>query len=171
MPSDRSHPFIDYLLSLKQQQNRGALAHLRRGLGKPPGTVADVYPYVGRFLGDKTTLRERDEIYLVASLFALHDEHQTIGNLGASFHSIWMDAEKSSSLEKRFVNLLNANREELPGRLRHAVSLLKSKGVGVDYAQLLDDLRWWDSDRRTVQEQWARSFWAYSKTEDQSNEN
>ena len=41
---NQSNPYITYLLSLKE--NRGALAALRRGLGRPPGTAPEMYPYV-----------------------------------------------------------------------------------------------------------------------------
>jgi hypothetical protein len=37
------HPFIRYLVSLAERDDRGGLAALRRGLGQPPGTVAETY--------------------------------------------------------------------------------------------------------------------------------
>ena len=63
------------------------------------------------------------------------------------------------SVDRRFTVLLGANREDLPQHLRHAVSLLKSKDVPVDWARLLDDLKWWDDDDRRVQRRWAKAFW------------
>lgn len=159
MSDSTIHPFIQYLVNLKQNENRGAMAHLRRGLGKKPGTVAEMYPYVSPWLNAEMPRGARDNYYIVASLFALHGEHQQGANLGGAFHQVWVDSDKSASIEKRFVNLLNANREELPNRLRHIVSLLKSRQVQLDFDRLFKDLRWWDSEFKSVQEHWARSFW------------
>lgn len=38
--------FVDALNRLVAREDRAALAALRRGLGKPPGTVAEMYPLV-----------------------------------------------------------------------------------------------------------------------------
>ncbi len=37
------HPFVNRLQELAEKQERGALAALRRGLGQPPGTVAEMF--------------------------------------------------------------------------------------------------------------------------------
>jgi CRISPR system Cascade subunit CasB len=93
-------------------------------------------------------------------------------NFGASFKQLGSD--DSSSVERRFVALLNSHRDDLPNRLRHAVSLLRAPGVPVDWAQLLRDIQSWDHPDRFVQVQWARSFWAPprqdAETEDQPAE-
>ena len=56
-------------------------------------------------------------------------------NLGASFARL-AQATESESIEKRFVALLNCRRDDLHAHLRHAVGLLKSKDIPVDWAQL-----------------------------------
>ena len=61
--------------------------------------------------------------------------------------------------EKRFVALLNCHQEDLPDHLRHAVSLLRSKEIPIDWARLLRDLRWWHREDKRVQRDWARAFW------------
>lgn len=62
-------------------------------------------------------------------------------------------------VERRFVALLNCHRDDLPAHLRHAVGLLKSKEIPVDWAELLHDILRWDSESRSVQRAWARAFW------------
>ena len=64
------HPFVSYLEGLRE--DRGALASLRRGLGRPPGTVADMYRYVVRWLPDDAPRWREDAYYLIAALFAYH---------------------------------------------------------------------------------------------------
>ena len=42
--------FINYLESVLKRDDRAILAHLRRGLGKEPGTAMEMFPYIGRFV-------------------------------------------------------------------------------------------------------------------------
>lgn len=96
-------------------------------------------------------------------------------NLGASFLMLDLarrdeskPEERSKSLERRFTALLMSRKEDLPERLRHAVSLLKSEKILIDWTQLLLDLCWWDQSQRAVsarrpmissQRRWAKAFW------------
>jgi CRISPR system Cascade subunit CasB len=158
------NPFINYLCKLKDEDNRAALAHLRRGLGKPPGSEPQVYPYVVPWIQGKNQ-KESESYFIIASLFALHPEHIETGNMGMTFRQIWNESDQSDSIEKRFVQLLNSNREELPHRLRHAVSLAQSKGISINYNSLLLDVRWWDfNDSKRTQQYWAKEFWAAEKS-------
>jgi len=75
-----NHPFVEYLESLRD--DRAALAALRRGLGQPPGTVASMYPYVVRWLGDDTPPWQEAAYYLIAALFAYHPAEGGTGNMG-----------------------------------------------------------------------------------------
>lgn len=167
--------FVSFLLKLKQQDDRGALAALRRGLGCAPGEAAEMHRYVVPFLQPD---RDGDDwrFYLVASLFATHPETwagesqgRWTSNLGASFRRLSQlrggtPGTQAPAVERRFTALLGARQEDLPDHLRHAISLLKAEGVPVDYAQILEDLRWWDHEERRVQRRWARAFWADSAT-------
>jgi CRISPR system Cascade subunit CasB len=155
---------ITYLEQLVGRGDRGALAALRRGLGKPAGTAAEMHPYVAPFTGGCRSRWEEDVHYIVAALFA--EWHQGAAatvreaprDLGASFRRL-AEETGSDSVEKRFVALLNCDREELPAHLRHAVSLLRSKGIALDWERLRQDMRSWDHPDRFVQRQWARTFW------------
>ncbi|HEX6780206.1 MAG TPA: type I-E CRISPR-associated protein Cse2/CasB [Ktedonobacterales bacterium] len=149
-------------------KNLGALAALRRGLGKPPGTVAEMYPYVTQYLPERPSRREEDAYFLIAALFAWHQLDWTAGeefkkkrNFGASFRRLALSAD-SQSIEKRFVALLDARSEDLPEHLRHAIGLLKSKEIPVDWVQLLEQVSAWDHDDRRVQRAWAGAYWGSS---------
>lgn len=133
--------------------------------------------------------------YLVAALFAFyqtgearaswHHEEALLPNpdrrnFGASFLALEKaqagDApqtegagkERAKNLERRFTSLLVSQRADLPQRLRHAVSLLKSENVPIDWVQLLTDLQAWRRAEvvtyrigggASVQRRWAKSFW------------
>ncbi|HEU5348622.1 MAG TPA: type I-E CRISPR-associated protein Cse2/CasB [Ktedonobacterales bacterium] len=151
-------------------KNLGALAALRRGLGKPPGTVAEMYPYVVQYLPKQAGQRVEDAYFLIAALFAWHQLDWTAGeerkvnrNFGASFRRLALSVD-SQSTEKRFVALLDARGEDLPEHLRHAIGLLKSKEIPVDWVQLLEQVSVWDHDNRRVQRAWAGAYWSSSSS-------
>ncbi len=162
--------FIKYLENLSRLQDRAALANLRRGLGRKPGAAMEMYPYLGQFLPTERNTRYDNAVFIVAALFAYYsDAPKTSGNLGASLRRL---KDESDSIEKRFVALLNAEPDELPNYLRQIIGLLKSKAVAVNWEQLFDDVRQWNSDNRYVQTRWARSFWGNfnDKTEENKQE-
>lgn len=165
------HPFIRHLQKLADGQERGALASLRRGLGQPPGTVADMYRYVEPFLGADARYKE-SAYYLVAALFALHPSSTEFGDMGKHMAATRTDSG-TDALERRFTALLAAHPDDLPDYLRQAVSFLKSKDIPVNWNQLLRDLQNWGHEDRYVQKNWARSFWGGRQTTnstDNSNE-
>lgn len=152
-------PFVSYLERLRGRDDRAALAALRRGVGKPPGTVIEMYPYVVPWLGKERSKWDEDIHYIVASLFALHSDPGGKGNMGYVFKRIRANSD-SESIEGRFKALLNSHGDELAHHLRHAVSLAKSKGVPIDWHQLYRDVHPWNSEDKWIQKRWAESFWA-----------
>jgi CRISPR system Cascade subunit CasB len=154
---EREHPFVNYLES--KRDDRGALAALRRGLGQPPGTVADMYRYVVPWLPDDAPRWREDAYYLVAALFAYHPVAGGTGNVGDHFARTRDPQTESPAVERRFTALLSAHPDDLDSYLRQAVSFLKSKDVPVNWHQLLVDVMAWGHPERYVQQQWARAFW------------
>lgn len=161
--------FINYLEELADEEDRAALAALRRSLGKSPGEAAEAHRYVLRFNPEP---RYEWAYYLVAGLFAMHPESwrkaegdKQLTNLGASFARMKSKADSDSSIERRFVALLDCHEDDLAEHLRHAISLLRSKEVSVDWLCLLRDLRNWNHETRRVQRNWARAFWGGNQSE------
>lgn len=183
--SNRDGRFISSLEKLRDQENRGALAALRRGLGKRPGTELAMAPYVEWI---KPEPWERPRYYLIAALFGclpgpksegkpdhkLMKDRPNIGDAMDGIVGVYAGEDKSGEpedvrrekarkrVERRFTALLNAHPDDLPRQLMRVVSLAKSKEVPVDYRRLLRDLRYWESDTKWVQMQWAASFWSGS---------
>ena len=159
-PRERAARFVGALRNLREQQDRGALAALRRGLS--PATVMDAWPIVARLGGDIG--QPGESVFVdIAALFATHPDESSARNLGETCRTIARDGSSDKlidSHERRFRRLLAADSAaDLSGQLRTWVRLTASKGVGVNYESLFADLwnwRWYADDIRV---QWARSFW------------
>jgi CRISPR system Cascade subunit CasB len=159
-PPDYVLRFVAHLHRLADDNaaGRAALANLRRGLGKPPGAALETLAVVQPWLPRSLKPSEENACYLAASLFASHPQPGGV-RLGQAFNLL-ARKRQAESLEKRFVALLNADADDLPEHLRHAVSLLKSEGIALDWASLITDLQKWNHPSRYVQRRWARDFWS-----------
>ena len=161
--SEHAHAFIAYLNHL-EEQDRGALAELRRSLGFAPGAYPPAYPYVERFAGNERSVNDsfRLALYVTAGLFALNPKNST-GSLAASLGQL-MRNRNSESIEKRFIALLGADPGNISNYLRQVVSLLAADDLGLDYVVLLDDLSRWLNPyavewRDKIRQRWARDFY------------
>ena len=162
------HPFIACLQGLAEKQERGALATLRRGLGRPPGAAAEMFRYVEPFLPQTRSHAQETAFYLIAALFALHPKSTNVGNMGAHLTQARTDGG-DDALERRFTTLLAAHPDDLPDYLRQTISYLKSKEIPVNWNQLFWDLQNWDDEDHRVQKKWAGAFWGrYQPIEGQS---
>lgn len=160
-------PFVDYLHSLYRDRNLGALATLRRGLGRQVGEVPELFKYVIPHLQNGVSSWEEQVYYLVASLFAMHPMPGGDGDLGSVLREVDLQSNRGSkagdegmsAVERRLLILLRSDRSTLPDHLRQAISLASSKDVPIDWNCLLWDLKRWNRDDRLVQKKWADSFW------------
>ncbi len=160
MIPDSITQFVEHLRELRDRKDRAALAALRRGLGKPPGTAVEMYRYVIPFAPE----RRQTSYFLVAALFASYPNAPALdGNLGVSFRHL-TNKDDSGGSERRFVALLRADSDALPTHLRHVIALFQSSSrqIPVSWEQLLHDLGSWDHPNRFVQRAWARAFWETS---------
>lgn len=156
--------FVQHLQHLADD-DRGALAALRRSAGFPPGAYPPAFPYVERFVPGDAHADDslRQALYLAAALFARHAKHLPGTSLAAACGR-QMRQRDSDSVEKRFIALLAADADPLPVHLRQVVSLLAADDYGFDYATLLDDLSHWlhpfrVDARDRVRQRWARDFY------------
>jgi CRISPR system Cascade subunit CasB len=175
-PPARQHPLIARLVQLKERDDRAALAALRRGLGKPAGTVPEMFPYVEPFIPVNEYASHVDAAYLVASLFGLHPNHgepseearsRQQRGFGASLARIRRregSTDEDEGVTRRFGALLNCDREALPTHLRHVMTLLHSRSAEtvIDYGQLYNDIIDWEAPDRRTQRNWAAGFWRRS---------
>lgn len=150
--------FIERLESLNEKDTK-VRAVLRRSLAFDPGAFVPAYPYVEPFLKGEDNPWRREMLYLVAGLWAAHWREGRNGTplpIGKACAK-YRDERDSSSTERRFINLLDADREQLPHRLRQMVALLKEQVI--DFDALLKGLLYWNDDQKRTQNDWARDFY------------
>ena len=165
MSSSREpHPFVQYLLTLTD--DRAALAALRRGLGRPPGTAPEMFPYVVPYLPAQAHPNEEAAYYTLAALFALHPSHTDKGNLGDHLARAATQGNREA-VERRFVALLAAHPDDLPEYLRQTVGFLKAQEIPLNWNELFKALRYWDHPTQgdRIRREWARAFWAAAPAE------
>jgi len=161
---EKEYPFVNYLEG--RREDRGMLAALRRGLGRPPGTATEMYRYVVPWLSADAPPWQENAYYVIAALFAYHPAAGGHGNMGGHFARARQQSGDDTALERRFTALLAAHPDDLDFYLRQAISFLKSKEIPVDWNQLLRDVFQWGHPDRYVQQQWARAFWGRTTSDE-----
>jgi CRISPR system Cascade subunit CasB len=159
--------FIAWLERVSKGE-RKVRAVLRRSLSFEPGTFSEAFPYVEPFVQDGKSGWYREMHYLIAGLWAQNDGADAEGgalSLAAAFAD-YAGSENSLSTEKRFMDLLDADEEQLSHRLRQAMSLLKK--YPIDFQSLLEDVIRWNYERKPTQIKWARDFYR-KKSNDEFN--
>ena len=150
--------FIKWLEGLNEKDTK-VKAVLRRSLAFDPGAFVPAYPYVEPFLKGEDNPWRREIFYLVAGIWAAHwregrsGAQLSIGKACAAYQA----ASGSSSTERRFINLLDADCDQLPHRLRQMAALLKEQVI--DFDALLKGLLYWNDDQKRTQNSWARDFY------------
>lgn len=168
-PQSRAAALVAHLHGLAEREDRGALAALRRGLGKEPGTVPEMYPHVEPYVSGAGR-PQADAAYVVASLFGAHpvpwkkdDDTPYNTSFGWTLNRIRFrdNGSEDQGVARRFVAALNSAREALPVHLRQLLSLLHARDpeAPVDWERLFQDIVDWDHIDRRVQRRWAEGFW------------
>ncbi len=179
--SSPAQAFVSIVRGWDETQ-KGRLAVLRRNAGEPLKDargvtwVYDLLNDFGRIYGDEI-------LFLTATLISLDrpflkKERSFTGSLGHTMARMKaVPGANVESLERRFAILLDADYDprtgegELPFRLRQTVKLIVSSGGGIDWPQLLSDLRFWNDPDKRVQKRWAKDFYAPAlKNEDAQTE-
>lgn len=150
--------FIAWLENLNEKDTK-VRAVLRRSLAFDPGQFVPAYPYVEPFLKGEDNPWRREMLYLVSGLWAAHWREGQRGQPMpiAKACAVYQAASGSTSTERRFISLLDADRDQLPHRLRQMVALLKEQAI--DFDALLTGLLYWNDDQKRTQNAWARDFY------------
>lgn len=158
--------FVAQLQKLVENDDRATLAQLRHSLSFPPGEAIAAFAFVERFTSSLEGW-PREVYYLVAGLFATHPEHTSLEDesLGATFQRVYYGRGEPPSINQRFRALIAADDQQLGHHLRHAITLIRAEGLGVNYALLLSHLNAWNSEKQWVQQRWARDFYRPLDTE------
>ena len=150
--------FIEWLEKLNRSDTK-VRAVLRRSLAFDPGEFPAAYPFVEPFVKSEDKTWRRQMHYLVAGIWAAHWRHGRTGeplSLGKAC-AAYQQNSKSTSTERRFITLLDADPDQLSHRLRQVVVLLKD--YNLDFECLLTGLLYWNNDQKRAQNEWARDFY------------
>ncbi len=150
--------FIEWLESISKRDSK-VRAVLRRSLAFDPGAYVPAYPYVEPFIKDESKSWRREVFYLVAGLWAAHwregqrGQPMSLGKACAEYQT----ANGATSIERRFITMLDADSDQLPHRLRQMIALLNEQSI--DFDDLLKGLLYWNDDQKRTQNTWARDFY------------
>jgi CRISPR system Cascade subunit CasB len=150
--------FIESLEAGNEHDTR-VRATLRRSLSFSPGDFVPAFPYVEPFVKDTGQAWRRAAHYLVAGLWAAHWREAPMGQampIGKAC-AVHQSSTGSTSTERHFINMLDADTDQLPHRLRQMIALLKDQPI--DFDALLQGLLYWNDDEKRTQNAWARDFY------------
>lgn len=149
--------YLDELRKCKARDDRGMMANLRCILVENKKHRA--WPALNR-LG----VPIKDEVRsFIAGLYATHPEETLTGNFGTTCKAIEHERGETSGkdnkltpTERRFQNVLAAERDEVCSRVLRMVRMAKALNVRINYTQLATDLKFWSDHKKT---DWAAEFW------------
>lgn len=163
-------------VTLDRASTRAALATLRRGVGKQPGTVPGLWPYYTALDAQGRVTRALRAEHTAMTLFSIHQQsHATPMHRagGRSFGEALRQyrAEDSNAtpdrdpedtaVDKRMAAIASATSyRELEEHLRRAFSLLRKGSITMDYDSLYRDLREWQNpaSRTRVVRRWGSGY-------------
>ena len=186
---------INSLISKNHDEShvRAALAKLRRGVGKHPGSLPDIWDYTINGL-PKELLSESDEptaaqwaAHLSITLFAVHQQGKDIKenlmskptvSLGSAVRNYIISQRAKNSvsedaIKRRFDTVVTSDSpEELAHHLRTMVKLLKSGSVALDYPQLAEDLFKFQfpAMRDGVRLRWGQDYYKIKRKDEENEE-
>jgi CRISPR system Cascade subunit CasB len=161
----------DFITSLKnlKDNDRGAFTALKRAAGtniaqSRQGAIAAFYKILPYSLMNS---KKEEVYYLIATLYGHNDEYPFAGDFGETMRTV-KNKFDSESMDRRMTGLLDCNFEiskhgiiwggEVAYKLRQLVKLANSKDVGINWLQLLKDLKNWNHPEKFVQKKWARNY-------------
>jgi CRISPR system Cascade subunit CasB len=161
-------------LNSQPQNNTAMFAELRRGIGKQPGEVPQLWGYFlegmpESFYGDAQPSKAEWAIYVAITLYALHQQGNNASwvlqekqSIGVAFARLIVSDEDRERITRRFNILATASSiEELTHYLRGAVQLLRDKKIGLDYVRLAGELYRFQYPQQVanVRLRWGQDFY------------
>ena len=174
---------IQWLSSMtRESQVKATLANLRRGVGKTPGELPELWGTLfqnfPKALNEKASEIEPSKAEWAA--YALHQQGHDIEKenmqrdgvgLGTAVRRLVPEgeAEENSSIFSRFQTLATSSDiKELAHHLRGIIQLLNQGKIGLDYVKLSEDLYRYqfEDSRNGVRLKWGRQYFGGIKKEE-----
>jgi CRISPR system Cascade subunit CasB len=166
---------LDWIMNKDGEgQSRAILANLRRGVGRSPGEIPELWGALFDRMPDCFFENKRSEwaLYTALTLFALHQQghelqtepmHREKVGLGTAMACLVDDQrENEERITRRFNQIAtSADLWEMSQHLRGAVQLMRREGIPLDYALLAGDLyQYQNPDFQTsVRLRWGRDYY------------
>ncbi|WP_019358607.1 type I-E CRISPR-associated protein Cse2/CasB [Streptomyces sp. AA1529] len=182
------HTFLEpiqrgYLLPNDEAWAVARLAQLRRGAGKAPEEVPELFGLTGTegLYSEKgpgpNSERADTAVHLAVTLYALHQQsqrrvrmHVPGRRLGGAVRALMPQGEIDEPLRRHFVRVAGATSTKvLAYRLRALVLLLRGESEPLDYARLADQIeQTLDPGKRLkVRQEWGREFHSWRPPRDE----
>jgi CRISPR system Cascade subunit CasB len=156
---------------------RAAKAKLRRAVGKTAGECPEVWESVLFELPEKLQDDRRaiDAIHLAMTLFAIRGSHSKKTGLGAAMKALAPPGNEAPKSKKRRFDaaITSSDYKELSNHLRGLVQLLKQAEIGLDFAQLAEDIYWFSAggdNKIRVALKWGKDYYCSNETENEAKE-
>jgi CRISPR system Cascade subunit CasB len=150
------------------------LAALRRGIGREPGSVPEMWPYYTTLTTDGAITQRLRAEHLALTLFAVHQQgqsqpvHRAGVGLGTAVLALRRDDKSSpEAVDRRFAAAATATSlDEVTHHARGLITQIRglTPPPGLDYTRLCDDLRSWQSPqgRTTVRRRWGAQYFVWT---------
>ncbi|MBT9147657.1 MAG: hypothetical protein DDT32_01422 [Syntrophomonadaceae bacterium] len=168
---------------------RATLARLRRGIGKEPGSLPDLWDVTLSDLPEALYSKSEDPthaewaVHSALTLYALHQQGKDIKKqcmnreenfLGTAVRKLAEhDKNNEDAVRRRFHAVaVSDSFERFSWQLRGLIQLLRAKDIPLDYPALTKDLYWYQfPDRRdSIRLKWGQDFYRSAKKEETSGE-
>ncbi|WP_371792328.1 type I-E CRISPR-associated protein Cse2/CasB [Streptomyces sp. NBC_01471] len=154
------------------------LAVLRRGLGRPAGTVLEMFPFYTCPVDDFAARRgevsaEQEAEHIALALYGLHQQsqdrpmHRDGFSLGRAMLELRRhDRTSDEAVDSRFQQAFSAtSTAALQLRLRGLITQLKDIKQPLDYNRLACDIHDWDrpGSRSRVRRRWGLDYYGWTQ--------
>lgn len=158
------------------------LAALRRGIGRPAGSVPQMWRFYATLRADGRLSAALRAEHIALTLFAVHQQsrgdpiHREGVGLGTAMRALRDSGRFSEeAVDRRFAAAATAaSTGQLAVHLRGLVSQLRTvrPGPGLDYSRLCRDLRDWQRPEAAaaVRRRWGAQYFGYRSTSEESSD-
>lgn len=168
---------ISWIVNGSGPSSRAALAKLRRGAGKAPGSVPEIWDMTIGALTENAGEFKETAVHIALTLFAMHRQGtevsgQNNGTLGAAVSRL-KNGDNNDAVTRRFNSAVTSDTVvELSVHTRSLVQLLKSKGIDMDYPKFAEELYFWqfESKKEEICLKWGRDYWRLKNKEKQEED-
>lgn len=175
------------LNATSEARQKAAFANLRRGIGKAPGELPELWGELFTNMPERMFGREGPSyaewaVYSALTAFALHQQghdprmepmYLSGRGIGKAAKLLVEGEDDEERIRRRFnIIATSTDMRELANHLRGLVNLLKAKGIAMDYADLAADLFMYQfpEARSNVRLKWGQDFYGFIERKEDENE-